>query len=580
MAMNLKGIAAAPGYAIGPAFVMKDTGVKIERRTLSAAEAKAEVVRFSEIVKQAIEQVKEIQVQARIKMGEEQAEIFESHILVLHDDEFVGRTKELIEEKSINAEAALAEVTDELVTFFESMDNEYMNERAADFRDLSRRLLNLLTGVKQTSLSDFEEPVVLITDDLTPSDSAQLDRDRVAGFATNIGGRTSHSAIMARSMEIPAVVGLKDVTERLQDGDMVILDGTTGDMIVKPTAEQIAEYEAKKVNFEKRKSEFKNYLNAASVTSDGHQVELVANIGNPGDAHNAHKNGAEGIGLFRTEFLYMGRQNFPTEEEQFAAYKEVAETFGKDHPIVIRTLDIGGDKELDYLELPKEMNPFLGYRAIRLCLDEQEMFKTQLRAILRASAYGNVKIMYPMIATIVELRAANAILAEVKAELDAAGVAYNKELEVGIMIEIPAAVLVSDQLAKEADFFSIGTNDLVQYTMAADRMNEKVSHLTQPMNPSVLRLIRMVIENAHREGKWVGMCGEMAGNPVAVPLLLGLGLDEFSMSASSILPARVLMSKISLADAKEVAAKALDMQTAEEIERFVQESFPEIAEVL
>ncbi len=578
--MNLKGIAAAPGYAIGPAFVMKDTGVKIERRTLSAAEAKAEVVRFSEIVKQAIEQVKEIQVQARIKMGEEQAEIFESHILVLHDDEFVGRTKELIEEKSINAEAALAEVTDELVTFFESMDNEYMNERAADFRDLSRRLLNLLTGVKQTSLSDFEEPVVLITDDLTPSDSAQLDRDRVAGFATNIGGRTSHSAIMARSMEIPAVVGLKDVTERLQDGDMVILDGTTGDMIVKPTAEQIAEYEAKKVNFEKRKSEFKNYLNAASVTSDGHQVELVANIGNPGDAHNAHKNGAEGIGLFRTEFLYMGRQNFPTEEEQFAAYKEVAETFGKDHPIVIRTLDIGGDKELDYLELPKEMNPFLGYRAIRLCLDEQEMFKTQLRAILRASAYGNVKIMYPMIATIVELRAANAILAEVKAELDAAGVAYNKELEVGIMIEIPAAVLVSDQLAKEADFFSIGTNDLVQYTMAADRMNEKVSHLTQPMNPSVLRLIRMVIENAHREGKWVGMCGEMAGNPVAVPLLLGLGLDEFSMSASSILPARVLMSKISLADAKEVAAKALDMQTAEEIERFVQESFPEIAEVL
>jgi len=578
--MNLKGIAAAPGYAIGPAFVMKDTGVKVERRTLSAAEAKAEVVRFSEIVKQAIEQVKEIQEQARVKMGDEQAEIFESHILVLHDDEFVGRTKELIEEKSINAEAALAEVTEELVTFFEGMDNEYMNERAADFRDLSRRLLNLLTGVKQTSLSDFEEPVVLITDDLTPSDSAQLDRDRVAGFATNIGGRTSHSAIMARSMEIPAVVGLKDVTERLQDGDMVILDGTTGNMIVKPTAEQIAEYEAKKVNFEKRKSEFKNYLNAASVTSDGHQVELVANIGNPGDAHNAHKNGAEGIGLFRTEFLYMGRPNFPTEEEQFAAYKEVAETFGKDHPIVIRTLDIGGDKELDYLELPKEMNPFLGYRAIRLCLDEQEMFKTQLRAILRASAFGNVKIMYPMIATIVELRAANAILAEVKAELDAAGVAYNKELEVGIMIEIPAAVLVSDQLAKEADFFSIGTNDLVQYTMAADRMNQKVSHLTQPMNPSVLRLIRMVIENAHREGKWVGMCGEMAGNPVAVPLLLGLGLDEFSMSASSILPARVLMSKISLADAKEAAVKALDMQTAEEIECFVQESFPEIAEVL
>jgi phosphotransferase system enzyme I (PtsI) len=578
--MILKGIAAAPGYAIGPVFVMKDNQVKVERKTLSAPEAKAEVVRFSEIVNQAIEQVKEIQEQAREKMGDEQAEIFESHILVLHDDEFVGRTKEVILEKNINAEAALAEVTEELVAFFEGMDNEYMNERAADFRDLNKRLHGLLTGAKQTSLSDFEEPVVLITDDLTPSDSAQLDRDRVAGFATNIGGRTSHSAIMARSMEIPAVVGLKDVTEQLHDGDIVILDGTTGDLIVQPSDEQIAAYRVKKENFAKRKAEFHKYMNAASTTVDGHTVELVANIGNPGDAHNAHKNGAEGIGLFRTEFLYMGRPNFPTEEEQFEAYKEVAETFGKDHPIVIRTLDIGGDKELDYLELPKEMNPFLGYRAIRLCLDETDMFKTQLRAILRASAFGNVKIMYPMIATIVELRAANAILAEVKAELDTAGIAYNKNLEVGIMIEIPAAVLVSDQLAKEADFFSIGTNDLVQYTMAADRMNEKVSHLTQPMNPSVLRLIRMVIENAHREGKWVGMCGEMAGNLVAIPLLLGLGLDEFSMSASSVLPARVLLSKISREQSKEVAAKALDMQTADEIQQFVQDSFPVIEELL
>lgn len=578
--MILKGIAAAPGYAIGPVFVMKDTHVKAERRTLSAAEAKAEVVRFSEIVKQAIAQVKEIQEQARIKMGDDQAEIFESHILVLHDDEFVGRTKEVILEQSINAEAALAEVTEELVTFFEGMDNEYMNERAADFRDLSKRLHGLLTGAKQTSLSDFEEPVVLITDDLTPSDSAQLDRDLVAGFATNIGGRTSHSAIMARSMEIPAVVGLKDVTEQLQDGDIVILDGTTGDVIVHPTDEQIKAYRVKQENFQKRKTEFRKYMNAASTTIDGHAVELVANIGNPEDAHNARKNGAEGIGLFRTEFLYMGRSNFPTEEEQFEAYKEVAETFGNDRPIVIRTLDIGGDKELDYLVLPKEMNPFLGYRAIRLCLDETDMFKTQLRAILRASAFGNVKIMYPMIATIVELRAANVILAEVKAELDSAGVAYNRDIEVGIMIEIPAAVMVSDQLAQEADFFSIGTNDLVQYTMAADRMNEKVSRLTQPMNPSVLRLIRMVIENAHREGKWVGMCGEMAGNLVAIPLLLGLGLDEFSMSASSVLPARVLISKLSREQAKEVAAKALDMHTAEEIQQFVQESFPVIEELL
>lgn len=578
--MNLKGIAAAPGYAIGPVFILKDAEVKVDRRTLTVDEAKAEVERFSKVVDQAIEQVKEIQEQARQKMGDEQAEIFESHILVLNDDEFVGRTKQVVAEQNINAEAALAEVTEELVTFFEGMDNEYMNERAADFRDLSKRLLGLLAGVEQKSLNDFKEPVVLITDDLTPSDSAQLDRERVAGFATNIGGKTSHSAIMARSMEIPAVCGLKDVTERLHNGDMVILDGATGVVIVNPSEEEIATYRAKQERFETRKAEYKKYMGASSTTVDGHTVELVANIGNPGDAHNAHEKGAEGVGLFRTEFLYMGRPNFPTEEEQFEAYKEVAETFTKEQPVVIRTLDIGGDKELPYLELPKEMNPFLGYRAIRLCLDEVDMFKTQLRAIMRASAFGDVKIMFPMIATITELRAAKAILHEVMAELDSKGIAYNKEIEVGIMIEIPAAVLVSDQLAKEADFFSIGTNDLVQYTMAADRMNEKISHLTQPMNPSVLRLIRMVIENAHAEGKWVGMCGEMAGRLDAIPLLLGLGLDEFSMSASSVLPARVLLSKISQAEAKEVAKKALEMETEEQIMQFVLSSFPVISELL
>ncbi|MCR8644732.1 phosphoenolpyruvate--protein phosphotransferase [Paenibacillus sp. N1-5-1-14] len=577
--MNLQGIAAAPGFSIGPAFVMQDQKVEVERKTLLPHQTPAEVQRFNGKVNEAIEQLKVIQEQTREKMGDEHAEIFETHILVLHDEEFVGRIREVIDQDKLNAEAALHDVTVELVEFFESMDNEYMKERAADFRDVSKRVMGLLTGAKQASLNDFEEPVVLIADDLTPSDTAQLDRDRVAGFATNIGGRTSHSAIMARSMEIPAVVGLKNVTSQVNSGDYVILDGLTGEVFVNPTEEQIALYKEKQVKYEEQKAEYKKYLNSATKTADGHQVELVANIGNPGDALGAHRNGAEGIGLFRTEFLYMGRPDFPSEEEQFKAYKEVAETFGGDHPIVIRTLDIGGDKELDYLELPKEMNPFLGYRAIRLCLDEVEMFKTQLRAILRASAFGNVKMMYPMIATVQELRAANKILAEVQAEFDEKGIAYNKDMEVGIMIEIPAAVIVSDQLAKEVDFFSIGTNDLVQYTMAADRMNEKVSHLTQPMNPSVLRLIRMVIDNAHKEGKWVGMCGEMAGNLTAIPVLLGLGLDEFSMSAGSVLPARVLMSKITHEEAKRIAATVLDMETADEIQEYVRQTLPVIVEM-
>lgn len=578
--MNIKGIAASPGYAIGPVFIIKDDEVKFDRKSLTQEEVQAEVVRFSNAVDQAIEQVKGIQEQALKKMGEEQAGIFESHILLLNDDEFVGRTKEVIVEQAINAEAALVDVTKELATFFENMDNEYMNERATDFRDLQKRLLGILTGVEQRSLNDFEEPVILITDDLTPSDSAQLDRDRIAGFATNIGGMTSHSAIMARSMDIPAVCGMKNITERVHNGDVIILDGTAGVFIINPSMEEIKTYRKKQERFETRKSEFKKYLNSDSITTDGHQVELVANIGSPADAHSAYEKGAEGIGLFRTEFLYMGRPNFPTEEEQYEAYKEAAETFAKDQPVVIRTLDIGGDKELKYLKLPKEMNPFLGYRAIRLCLDEVDMFKTQLRAILRASAFGDVKIMFPMIATITELRAAKAILHEVRAELDGKGIAYNKEIEVGIMIEIPAAVLVSDQFAKEVDFFSIGTNDLVQYTMAADRMNEKISHLTQPMNPSVLRLIRMVIDNAHKEGRWVGMCGEMAGRLDAIPLLLGLGLDEFSMSANADLPARVLLSKISQAKAKEVAKQALNMETEEQIVELMLSSFPEISELL
>lgn len=577
--MQLKGIAAASGYAIGPAFIMQEQTTDVERKSLAPDAVEAEVKRLQDAVSQAMKELEQIKNDTEAKLGEHHAEIFATHMLVLEDEEFIGQALEKVRTEAVNAEYAMSEVSQQLIDIFSSMDSEYMRERAADFRDVTKRVLGALSGKKSASLNDFAEPVVLFAHDLTPSDTAQLDRSKVAGFATNIGGRTSHSAIMARSMEIPAVVGLKTATTDIKAGDIVVLDGTKGLILVNPDQATLHMYQQKKEKFEQRREEMKQYKDKPSVTADGHHVELVANIGNTEDALGARNNGAEGVGLFRTEFLYMGRDNFPSEEEQYNSYRTVAETLGAEKPVVIRTLDIGGDKELSYLDLPKEMNPFLGYRAIRLCLDRQDLFKTQLRAILRASAHGNIKMMYPMIATLSELRAANAVLKEAQAELDAEGIAYNKDMEVGIMIEIPAAAIIADQLAKEADFFSIGTNDLVQYTMAADRMNEKVSHLTQPFNPAVLRLIRMVIEAAHKEGKWAGMCGEMAGNLTAIPILLGLGLDEFSMSASSVLPARVLMSRLNREEMKQLAEEALSLETEEEIKLFVYERVPAVSEL-
>lgn len=576
--MKLKGIAAAPGYALGHAFLLEQAK-EVERRQLRPGKSAVEVARFTAAVEQAISQLRELQERTRAAMGIEHAEIFESHIMVLKDEEFVGRTKELIAGQSINAEAALSDVTQELIRFFESMDNVYMNERAADFRDISRRLHGLLTGSEQRSLCDLDGPVVLIADDLSPSDSAQLDRERVAGFAANIGGSMSHSAIMARSMEIPAVVGLKDATSSLNNGDFVILDGVKGELLINPTAEQVSAYRKAKETYERLREESRAYLHSPSVTADGKIVELAANIGNPADAVHARKNGAEGIGLFRTELLFMERRNWPTEEEQFYAYKLAAEAFGGMSPIVIRTLDVGGDKELEYAKRPQERNPFLGDRAIRLSLSEQNTFKAQLRAILRASAFGNVKIMFPMIATLQELRAAKALLAEAKADLDALGINYRHRMEVGVMIEVPAAALISDQLAKEADFFSIGTNDLVQFTMAADRTNEKLSHLTDPIHPAMLRLIRLVIDNGHKEGKWVGLCGEMAGDLAAIPIMLGLGLDRFSMNAGAVLPARIALSKITAAQTKEMAEAAVRMESSDEVRNYVYASMPHLREL-
>nr|WP_047152303.1 phosphoenolpyruvate--protein phosphotransferase [Aneurinibacillus tyrosinisolvens] len=570
--MMYTGTAASHGIVLGRAIVKLEETVTALRQKIEPQHVIDEINRLKDNLKATHHQLETIKQQAMVNMGEEEGRIFEAHQLFLQDPEFIGEIEAKITNELLNAESAVADVKDLFVAMFEGMDNEYMRERAADLRDVSGRLLRNLLGIKDTASIDSDEPIIIVAYDLTPSDTAQLDKEKVKGFVTDIGGRTSHSAIMARTMGIPAVVGLGDMTKHTQDGDFLIVDGTTGEVHINPEAALIVQYEKKMQADALLKEEWMKLVHETSVTADGHRVELAANIGKPEDAVDADKQGAEAIGLFRTEFLYMGREKLPDEEEQFEAYKAVAQTMDKDRAIVIRTLDIGGDKELPYLNLPKEMNPFLGYRAIRLCLDRQDIFKTQLRAILRASSYGNIKIMYPMIASLRELRQANQILADVKQELREEKVPFNEEIEVGMMIEVPAAAITADQLAKEADFFSIGTNDLIQYTMAADRMNPDVSYLYDPFNPAVLRLIQYVIEAAHREGKWAGMCGEMAGEEAAVPLLLGLGLDEFSMSASSILRVRRLLKHLHHSELKDAAAHALTLESGDAIQAYIKET--------
>ncbi|MDI3412369.1 phosphoenolpyruvate--protein phosphotransferase [Bacillus sonorensis] len=568
--LELKGIGASADIAIAKAYRLEEPDLTVEKKNISDLEA--EVNRFEQAIENSKQELETIKNHALKELGEDKAEIFSAHLLVLSDPELLNPIKDKIKSDSVNAEFALKETADMFVSMFESMDNEYMKERAADIRDVTKRVTGHLLGVEIPNPSLISEEVIIVSGDLTPSDTAQLNRRFVKGFTTDIGGRTSHSAIMARSLEIPAVVGTKAVTKEIQNGVTVIVDGINGDVIIDPSQDVISQYEQKHQKFLEQKAEWAKLVNEPTVTNDGHHVELAANIGTPDDVKGVLENGGEAVGLYRTEFLYMGRDQLPTEEEQFDAYKTVLERMGG-KSVVVRTLDIGGDKELPYLELPKEMNPFLGYRAIRLCLDEQEIFRTQLRALLRASTYGNLKIMFPMIATVNEFRQAKAVLLEEKEKLQAEGHQVSDDIEVGMMVEIPATAVIADQFAKEVDFFSIGTNDLIQYTMAADRMNEQVSYLYQPYNPAILRLITLVIEAAHKEGKWVGMCGEMAGDEIAIPILLGLGLDEFSMSATSILPARTQISKLSKKETESFKEQILSMSTTEEVVQFVKENF-------
>ncbi|HGD4151531.1 TPA: phosphoenolpyruvate--protein phosphotransferase [Streptococcus agalactiae] len=550
MTEMLKGIAASDGVAVARAYLLVQPDLSFE--TVTVEDTNAEEARLDVALQASQDELSVIREKAVESLGEEAAAVFDAHLMVLSDPEMINQIKETIRAKQVNAETGLKEVTDMFITIFEGMeDNPYMQERAADIRDVAKRVLAHLLGVKLPNPATINEESIVIAHDLTPSDTAQLNKQFVKAFVTNIGGRTSHSAIMARTLEIAAVLGTNDITERVQDGQLIAVNGITGEVIIEPTEAQISAFKAAGEAYAKQKAEWALLKDAQTVTADGKHFELAANIGTPKDVEGVNENGAEAVGLYRTEFLYMDSQDFPTEDEQYEAYKAVLEGMnGK--PVVVRTMDIGGDKELPYFDLPKEMNPFLGFRALRISISEtgDAMFRTQIRALLRASVHGQLRIMFPMVALLKEFRAAKAIFEEEKANLLADGVAVAEGIEVGIMIEIP----------------SIGTNDLIQYTMAADRMNEQVSYLYQPYNPSILRLINNVIKAAHAEGKWAGMCGEMAGDQTAVPLLVGMGLDEFSMSATSVLRTRSLMKKLDTAKMEEYANRALsECSTMEEV---------------
>ncbi|GBU11312.1 phosphotransferase system enzyme I PtsI [Erysipelotrichaceae bacterium] len=567
---KLKGIGASSGVAVAKVFKLVHPDLTPSKKIIEEAQVEAELEKLKAVLQQSNAELVVIKARAFEKMGASKAAVFEAHILMLNDPEYISSIEAKIRNEKLDAPSAVHEVSQMFIGIFESLTDEYMRERAADIKDISSRILAHLLHIKIPDLTLINEKVIIVAEDLTPSDTAQLDKQFVCGFATNIGGRTSHSAIMARSLEIPAVVGLKTILADTDEFQIIALDGETGEIIIEPKQAIIDAYEQKAAAIAKDKELLKKYKDLPSITKDGHHVELAANIGTPNDLEGVLANGSDGIGLYRTEFLYMDATVAPTEDQQYTAYTKVLQSMvGK--PVVIRTIDIGGDKKLPYMPLPEEENPFLGYRALRMCLGEyHELFRTQLRALLKASVHGDLRIMFPMVTTVNELIDAKKMLEEEKTKLLAQGVEISSTYQVGMMMEVPAAAIIADKLIKHADFFSIGTNDLIGYTMAADRMNEKVSYLYQPYNPSILRLVKNIIDAAHAAGKWTGMCGEMAGDLMAIPLLVGLGLDEFSMSATSVLHARRLISTLDKKEMELLAEKALDCSTMEEVEKLVE----------
>ncbi|HHQ4572325.1 TPA: phosphoenolpyruvate-protein phosphotransferase PtsI [Aeromonas veronii] len=564
----ISGILASPGIAFGKALLLKEDEIVINQGKIPAEQIDAEINRFLEARTKSAAQLEAIKEMAGRTFGEEKEAIFEGHIMLLEDEELEGDIRSFIKENKASADKAIYEVIEQYAKMMAELDDPYLRERATDFRDIGTRLVKNVLGIAVVNLSTIDEEVILVAKDLTPSETAQINLKYVLGFVTDIGGRTSHTSIMARSLELPAIVGTNDITERVKNGDMLVLDAINNQIIINPTAEQLTEAKKFQAQFQAEKDELAKLKDLPAITLDGHQVEVCANIGTVKDTEGAIRNGAEGVGLYRTEFLFMDRDALPTEDEQFKAYKEVAEAM-PDQPIIVRTMDIGGDKELPYMNFPKEMNPFLGWRAVRIFFDREDIMHAQLRAILRASAFGKLRIMFPMIISVEEFRSLKATVEMLKAELRAEGKAFDESIEVGIMIETPAAAVMAHHLAKEVDFFSIGTNDLTQYTLAVDRGNEMISAMYNPLSPSVLTLIKMVIDASHAEGKWTGMCGELAGDERATLLLLGMGLDEFSMSAISVPRIKKLIRNTNFEDVKAMADQALSFATAAEIEACV-----------
>jgi len=564
----ISGILASPGIAFGKALLLKEDEIVINRKKISASQVEQEIERFLAGRAKASAQLEAIKTKAGETFGEEKEAIFEGHIMLLEDEELEQDIIALIKDDLATADAAAYNVIETQAKALEELDDEYLKERATDVRDIGKRLLRNILGMPIIDLSSIGEEVVLVATDLTPSETAQLNLDKVLGFVTDLGGRTSHTSIMARSLELPAIVGTGSVTKEVSNGDYLILDALNNQVYINPTPEKIEELKALYSQYVQEKTELAKLKDLPAITLDGHQVEVCANIGTVRDVAGAERNGAEGVGLYRTEFLFMDRDTLPTEEEQFQAYKAVAESLTTGS-IIVRTMDIGGDKDLPYMNLPKEDNPFLGWRAIRIGLDRKEMLHAQLRAILRASSFGKLRIMYPMIISVEEVRELKGELDLLKGQLREEGKSFDEGIEVGVMVETPAAAVIAHHLAKEVDFFSIGTNDLTQYTLAVDRGNELISHLYNPMAPSVLTLIKQVIDASHAEGKWTGMCGELAGDERATLLLLGMGLDEFSMSAISIPGIKKIIRNTNFGDAKALAEEALAQPTADELMNLV-----------
>lgn len=564
----ISGIPASPGIVFGKALVLKEEKIVLDTQKIKESQIDAEIARFYEGRSAAVEQLNSIKDRAYASLGEEKAAIFEGHLMILEDEELEEEILDYLRSNKVNAAVAANVIIDQQVAMLSEIDDEYLKERAGDIRDIGNRLIKNILGMHIVDLGEINEEVILVAYDLTPSETAQLNLDKVLGFVTDIGGRTSHTSIMARSLELPAIVGTNNVTELVNTGDFLILDALNNVVYVNPSQEDIQRLKALQAKLADEKAELAKLKDLPALTLDGHRVDVVANIGTIRDIEGAERNGAEGVGLYRTEFLFMDRDQLPTEEEQFIAYKDVVEAMNG-NLVILRTMDIGGDKELPYLDLPEEMNPFLGWRAIRIALDRREILNAQLRAVLRASAYGKLAVMFPMIISVEEIRELKSVIEELKVELRNEGKAFDENIQIGVMVETPSAAVNAKFLAKEVDFFSIGTNDLTQYTLAVDRGNELISHLYNPMSPSVLNLIKQVIDASHAEGKWTGMCGELAGDERATVLLLGMGLDEFSMSAISVPRIKKLIRNVNYQDAKLLAEKALQQPTAAEIERLV-----------